>query len=58
MSDRRPTRDRVRIVQEELLSDHGAILKKTTLDYLREDGSWQTMNRETYDRGNGAAILL
>ncbi len=51
-------RERVRIVQEELLSDNWAILKKTTLDYQRGDGSWQTLIRETYDRGNGAAILL
>ncbi|HVU10971.1 MAG TPA: NUDIX domain-containing protein [Phototrophicaceae bacterium] len=51
-------RERVRVVQEELLSDNWAILKKTTLDYQRSDGSWQTLIRETYDRGNGAAILL
>src|SRR5664279_1795630 len=50
--------NRVRIIEEETLSDNWAILKKTTLDYQREDGSWQTLTRETYDRGNGAAILL
>jgi len=52
------TRERVRVVKEELLSDNWAILKKTTLDYQRADGSWQTLTRETYNRGNGAAILL
>uniref|UniRef100_UPI00289D74C5 NUDIX domain-containing protein n=1 Tax=Pseudomonas oryzihabitans TaxID=47885 RepID=UPI00289D74C5 len=26
--------------------------------YLRRDGSWQRQTRETYDRGNGATILL
>ena len=51
-------RERVRVVREEVLSDNWAILKKTTLDYQRGDGSWQTLIRETYDRGNGAAILL
>jgi nudix-type nucleoside diphosphatase (YffH/AdpP family) len=51
-------RDRVRVVREELLSDNWAILKKTTLEYQRSDGSWQTLVRETYDRGNGVAILL
>jgi nudix-type nucleoside diphosphatase (YffH/AdpP family) len=51
-------RERVRVVREELLSDNWAILKKTTLEYQRGDGSWQTLIRETYDRGNGAAILL
>ena len=50
--------DRIRIRQEDTLSDNWAILKKTTLDYQREDGGWQTLTRETYDRGNGATILL
>ena len=50
--------DRVRVQSVEVLSDDWYLLKKTTLDYQRRDGSWQTLNRETYDRGNGAAILL
>ncbi len=50
--------NRIRIVEEKLLSDNWAILKRTTLDYQRSDGSWQTLVRETYDRGNGATILL
>lgn len=49
---------RVRIQKVEVLSDDWYILKKTTFDYLRADGTWQTQSRETYDRGNGAAILL
>ena len=49
---------RVRITQEQLLSDDWGILKKTTFEYLREDGSWQSQSRETYDRGHGAALLL
>src|SRR3954452_19280021 len=49
---------RVRLVKEEVLSDNWAILKKTTLDYQRSDGKWQNLTRETYDRGNGATILL
>src|SRR6476659_8406642 len=49
---------RIRLVKEELLSDNWAILKKTTLDYQRSDGTWQNLTRETYDRGNGATILL
>jgi nudix-type nucleoside diphosphatase (YffH/AdpP family) len=49
---------RVRLIREELLSDNWAILKKTTLDYQRANGTWQTLTRETYDRGNGATILL
>jgi nudix-type nucleoside diphosphatase (YffH/AdpP family) len=50
--------ERVRIVDEQLLSDNWYVLKKTTFDYQRNDGSWQRQSRETYDRGNGATILL
>lgn len=52
------TNDRIRIQKVETLSDDWYVLKKTTFDYQRKDGSWQTLSRETYDRGNGAAILL
>ncbi|GAB4512159.1 MAG: GDP-mannose pyrophosphatase NudK [Anaerolineae bacterium] len=52
------TQDRVRIQTVEVLSDDWYVLKKTTFDYQRRDGTWQTMSRETYDRGNGATILL
>jgi nudix-type nucleoside diphosphatase (YffH/AdpP family) len=57
-NDNNAMNDRIRIRQEDTLSDNWAILKKTTLDYQREDGGWQTLTRETYDRGNGATILL
>src|SRR5271170_1746364 len=50
--------DRVRIHTVETLSDDWYVLKKTTFDLLRRDGTWQRQTRETYDRGNGAAILL
>ncbi|MBI1881137.1 MAG: GDP-mannose pyrophosphatase NudK [Chloroflexi bacterium] len=50
--------ERIKIKEVELLSDNWYILKKTTFDYQRADGSWQTLTRETYDRGNGATILL
>jgi nudix-type nucleoside diphosphatase (YffH/AdpP family) len=49
---------RVRIVDVTLLSDDWYTLKKTTFDFLRSDGSWQRQSRETYDRGNGAVLLL
>ena len=49
---------RVSIVDEQLLSDNWYVLKKTTFDYLRRDGTWQRQSRETYDRGNGAVLLL
>ncbi len=41
-----------------LLSDDWYVLKKSTFDYRRRDGTWQELSRETYDRGNGAVILL
>jgi len=48
----------VRIREVRTLADDWYLLKKTTFDYRRRDGSWQTMSRETYDRGHGAVILL
>ncbi len=50
--------ERVRIKKVETLSDDWYVLKKTTFDFLRSDGTWQQQSRETYDRGNGATILL
>jgi len=50
--------DRVRVQSVEVLSDDWYILKKTTFEYLRRDGTWQTLSRETYDRGDGAVVLL
>src|SRR5215475_8531808 len=50
--------DRIRIKKVEILSDDWYVLKKTTFEYQRKDGVWQTQSRETYDRGNGATILL
>jgi len=49
---------RVRIEGTETLSDDGYLLKKTTFAFQRADGTWQRQSRETYDRGNGATILL
>ncbi|HZH51779.1 MAG TPA: NUDIX domain-containing protein [Microvirga sp.] len=50
--------DRVQVHDVKILSDDWYVLKKTTFSYRRGDGTWQTMSRETYDRGNGATILL
>ena len=50
--------ERVRVRSVEVLSDDWYVLKKTTFDFLRNDGTWQRQSRETYDRGNGATILL
>ena len=50
--------DRVRVIEERLLSDNWYTLKTIAFDWRRSDGSWQRQNRETYDRGNGAVLLL
>lgn len=50
--------DRVEVERVETLSDDWYVLKKTTFRYRRNDGTWQRQSRETYDRGNGATILL
>jgi nudix-type nucleoside diphosphatase (YffH/AdpP family) len=49
---------KIKIQQTELLSDNWYLLNKVTFDFLRKDGVWITQNREVYDRGNGAGILL
>jgi len=50
--------DRVRLISTQVLSNDWYVLKKNVFDYQRRDGSWQRQSRETYDRGNGATILL
>lgn len=48
----------VKIQETKVLSDNWYTLKKITFNYLKKNGTWQTQIRESYDRGNGAAILL
>ncbi len=48
----------IEIKKVQLLADDWGVLKKTTFAYRRRDGQWETQSRETYDRGNGATILL
>lgn len=45
-------------IKREILSDNWYTLNKYTYKYQKPDGTWETQNREAYDRGNGAAILL
>ena len=49
---------RVRNVSEQVLADDYYVLRKASFELQRRDGSWVTHQREAYDRGNGAAILL
>lgn len=52
------TIERVQITEEKLLSDNWYVLKRFTFNYLGKNGQWTTQQREAYDRGNGATILL
>lgn len=49
---------RIRNIDKEVLSDNWYNLKKFTFDYKKDDGSWETQHRESYDCGDGAAVLL
>jgi nudix-type nucleoside diphosphatase (YffH/AdpP family) len=42
----------------ELIAAGWHVLRKTTFEHRHADGSVTTEQRETYDRGNGATILL
>jgi nudix-type nucleoside diphosphatase (YffH/AdpP family) len=50
--------DRVRIIEEQVLANDWFLLRKTTFELKRRDGRTQVVSRETYDRGNGAVLLL
>ncbi len=50
--------ERIRLIESRVLADDWAVLKKHVFDFRRADGSWQRQQRETYDRGNGAVLLL
>lgn len=49
---------RIRNLSTELLSNNWFTLHKVTYDFLKNNGTWQKQQREAYDRGNGAVILL
>jgi len=48
----------IKNVSKKLLSDNWYILHKYTFDIQQKTGQWQRHQREVYDRGNGATILL
>jgi nudix-type nucleoside diphosphatase (YffH/AdpP family) len=49
---------KIRNLTKEVLSNNWYTLNKYIYEYQKEDGSWEEHQREAYDRGNGAAILL
>ena len=50
--------ERIKILETKVLSDNWYVLRKITYEYQLKNGKWLTQNREAYDRGNGAVILL
>ena len=50
--------DKLRNITYTKLSGEWATLNRIDYDYKFEDGSWKRLSRESYDRGNGACILL
>ncbi len=50
--------EKIKIIEQKLLSDNWYRLYKYTFDYKTQSGEWQRQSREAYDRGNGAVILL
>lgn len=48
---------RVKLRELKTLSDNHYTLRKAIFDYRRRDGVWQENIRESYDIGDGAAVL-
>lgn len=48
----------VRVLESTVLCDDWSELRRTRLELRGPDGAWTPQVRETYDRGNGATILL
>lgn len=48
----------INLLKQELLSDNWGHLSKVTFTYTLPDGTVQLQEREVYNRGNGAVILL
>ncbi|MFB2585457.1 NUDIX domain-containing protein [Herbiconiux liukaitaii] len=49
---------RVLVEDVTLLSSNWYVTRTTRIRFQHRDGHWSTEDRETYDRGNGATILL
>jgi len=49
---------KVRNIKKILLSDNWYTLNKIVFDYKMPNGQWEEQARESYDRGNGAVVLL
>jgi len=49
---------KIRNIEKILLSDNWYTLSKVEFDYQNSHGQWISQARESYDRGNGATVLL
>ncbi|WP_455170187.1 NUDIX domain-containing protein [Aegicerativicinus sediminis] len=50
--------DRVKDLSQKILSDRVYKLYEVTFGYQLQSGEWVEKNREVFDRGNGATVLL
>jgi nudix-type nucleoside diphosphatase (YffH/AdpP family) len=48
----------IRIANVEVLSDNWYTLRRVDFDHRDDGGRWVRQQREAYDRGNGATVLL
>ena len=49
---------KIKNIEKILLSDNWYTLSKVEFDYQNNQGQWISQARESYDRGNGATVLL
>jgi len=49
---------RIKNIKDEIISNDWASLHKVNFDYQLSDGNWVNQTRESYNRGDGATILL
>lgn len=49
---------KIKNIDRKVLSDNWYTLNKYSFDYQQNNGEWKRQEREAYDRGNGATILL
>ena len=49
---------KVKNIETKILSDNWYTLNKISFEYRLKNGDWVKQSRESYDRGNGATILL
>jgi GDP-mannose pyrophosphatase NudK len=48
----------IKNIDIQILSNNWYTLNKVTFDFRKNNGTWERVSREAYDRGNGATILL